>query len=147
MSDNLRIYELKRYWIILIGLNIFFAGTASITMLFLPSILNKITAILFLVVSIIWTLHYLYLKNNIQLATTNEKIIISRGPIRQILEIDINNIEKIEKKSPTKFEIWYLDKYSNIRKQKLYLSSFKDEDQIEFSKYLEIIMGKKSPTV
>jgi hypothetical protein len=142
MSNNLKSYNLSSFSFVIIGLIIIVSGLNSILYFLHPYTLNKITAIIWFLISIVWIWQFYYWKNNFAFATTSDKIIISNGRFRKMLEIKLSQIQSIVRKSPTRIIIWYEDMNGKLKKKRIYLFHINGNDQIEFNKYIEEINFK-----
>ena len=150
MSDDTKIYEHVYFTKIIAGGMIIMFGISSFILIYISILYNIIPFIAFLMIinTVIWIIIFFQLKNNDLLTTTKEKIIIPQGSKNNPIEIYLSEIEKIERKSSSKIEIWYRDKNATINKQKFNLLHFKREDKARFNNYIENIKIKKiSPAV
>ena len=150
MSDDTKIYEHVYFTKIIAGGMIIMFGISSFILIYISILYNIIPFIAFLMIinTVIWIIIFFQLKNNDLLTTTKEKIIIPQGSKNNPIEIYLSEIEKIERKSSSKIEIWYRDKNATINKQKFNLFHFKREDKARFNNYIENIKIKKiSPAV
>jgi Ca2+/Na+ antiporter len=144
MGDDIKIYYIGQARFLMAIIMIILAAINSFIYFLLPGPISFFTSILWLIGTILWCYHFYFLKNNVHLATTEERIILSQGPVRKILEINTTRIEKIKRKSPTKFVIYFSNDIGNKQKRNIYLWGFKGSDQIDFNHYIDRLISKRN---
>ena len=151
MSDDIQFFEHVYFIKIIAASMIILFGISSLISFYLSFSYNVISLnilifqFLWVINTICWIIIFFQLRNNDLLTTTKDKIIIPLGSKNKPLEIYLSEIEKIERKSLSKIEIWYRDRNAIVNKQKFNLFHFKKEDQIKFNNYIENIKVKKIP--
>jgi hypothetical protein len=146
MSDDFKLYSFSNFWFFLACLNVVLALIVSILNFLhpFPNLAYLFIAIGWLITASLWVGHIIHAKNYPAIVTFDNKIIISRGAYMKMIEINISNILKIERKSLTKIIIHHQDKQNKPKKRKVSLSYIDGKDQIKFNGYIEKLIEQVS---
>jgi len=150
MSEEIKIYSYKpSIFIILIFIGICnFLIAVQIIFFSNPDNIKLLFGYIIIILSIMTIITAIDGGINSSIATTKNKIIFHGGSLHVLKEIDINKIEKIERKSATKIIIYYINKNNKVKKLRLNTLGLIGEDQIKFNNYIENLIRRKiSPAV
>lgn len=136
MNENVSVYEISSKTYFSSFVYIIIILIISIVFFLIPNIIIIFMGILLFIANLFLIRITLYRKNNPPVLISNNKITISLIPGRQPVQINIRDIDRIEK-TPNYIIIWFKTENNNIEKISLSLNIFTEENQLEIRKYFE----------